>query len=123
LNDAVYAALSKRPGPREGRVFLSRTIRKAFDKAVEAAKLEDFRFHDLRHTVASYLVMRGASLVDVRAVLGHSDVKMTMRYAHLSPEHLRAAVARLDGLTSTAAGTPTAAHGQHKVVKSRPQFA
>jgi integrase len=123
MNDAVYAALSGRPGQREGRVFLSRNIRKAFDKAVEAAKLEDFRFHDLRHTAARYLVMRGASLADVRAVLGHSDVKMTMRYAHLSPEHLRAAVARLDGLTSKPAEAPTAAHEQHKVVKSPAQFA
>lgn len=100
MNDAAYAALSARPGAREGRVFSTRSIRKAFERAVREAKLEDFRFHDLRHTAASHLMMRGASLADVRAVLGHADVKMTMRYAHLSPEHLRSAVARLDGLAA-----------------------
>lgn len=119
MNDAVYAALSKRPGPRDGKVFLGRSIRTAFNKAVEAAKLEDFRFHDLRHTAASYLVMRGASLADVRAVLGHSDIKMTMRYAHLSPEHLRAAVSRLDGLTGAPAPAVTA-QNQHKAVTIKP---
>lgn len=119
MNDVVYAALSKRPGSREGSVFLSRSMRTAFDKAVEAAKLEDFRFHDLRHTAASYLVMRGASLADVRAVLGHSDIKMTMRYAHLSPEHLRAAVSRLDGPTAAPAPTATA-QNQHKAVTIEP---
>jgi integrase len=105
-------------------VFQSRSIRKAFDKAVEAAKLEDFRFHDLRHTAASYLVMRGASLAAVRAVLGHSDIKMTTREttrdAHLSPEHLRHAVTRLNGLApapamaSVEAQAPApSAHSQH----------
>ena len=108
--------LSARPGNREGSVFSDRSIRKVFARAVAAANLEDFRFHDLRHTAASHLMMRGASLADVRAVLGHADIKMTMRYAHLSREHLRSAVVRLDGL-----GAPTAtgpAHGLHKVVKS-----
>jgi site-specific recombinase XerD len=94
-----------------------RRLRKPFDSAVRAAKLEDFRFHDLRHTAASHLMMRGASLADVRAVLGHADVKMTMRYTHLSPEHLRSAVARLDGLAA-APKAADSAHGQHKVVKS-----
>ena len=116
MNEAAYAVLSARTGPREGRVFSARSIRKAFDRAVREAKLEDFRFHDLRHTAASHLMMRGASLADVRAVLGHADIKMTMRYAHLSPEHLRAAVARLDGLA--AAKPADSAHGQHKVVES-----
>jgi len=85
---------------------------------VRQAKLEDFRFHDLRHTAASYLMMRGASLADVRAALGHADIRMTMRYAYLSPEHLRAAVARLDGLTSTSSEASPPARDQHKVVKS-----
>jgi integrase len=117
MNDAVYAVLSARTGRREGRVFSTRSVRNAFEKAVSEAKLEDFRFHGLRHIAASHLVMRGASLADVCAVLGHSDIKMTMRYAHLSPEHLRSAVARLDGLAAApkAAGL---AHGQRKVVES-----
>ena len=124
MNDAVDAVLSGRPGPREGRVFSGRSVRKAFERAVREAKLEDFRFHDLRHTAASYLVMRGGSLADVKAVLGHSDVKMTMRYAHLSPEHLRGAVARLDGLApapdqgAKPAPKPASfAHDSHMAVK------
>lgn len=74
-------------------------IRTAFETAMTRAGLKGFRFHDLRHTAASHLVMRGASLADVKEVLGHADLKMTLRYAHLSPAHLRGAVDRLDGLT------------------------
>jgi len=66
---------------------------------VVKAKLPDFRFHDMRHTAASQMVMRGASLKDVQEVLEHKDFKMTLRYAHPSPAHLRAAVERLEGLT------------------------
>ena len=126
MNDAVDVVLSGRPGTRQGKVFLARSIRKAFDKAMEAAKLEDFRFHDLRHTAASYLVMRGASLADVRAVLGRSDIKMTMRYAHLSPQHLRTAVGRLNGLAPAPAAAPSEvqataslAHGTAQSAKIR----
>ena len=59
-------------------------IRTAFEGAAAKAKLADFRFHNLRHTAASHLVMRGASLADVKEVLGRSDLKMTLRYAHLN---------------------------------------
>jgi hypothetical protein len=54
------------------------------------------------------MVMRGASLKEVQEVLRHKDFKMTLRYAHLSPAHLRAAVDRLDGLTIPAKGAPVA---------------
>jgi len=63
---------------------------------VERAKLADFHFHDPRHTVASWAVQRGATLQEVKDLLGHSSLAMVMRVAHLSPEHLRTAVARLD---------------------------
>ena len=75
-------------------------VRTAFSNACVAAKIEGFRFHDLRHTFASHMMMRGATIGELKDLLGHADVKMTMRYAHLSPAHRRAAVARLEGLAS-----------------------
>jgi integrase len=69
-----------------------------FIRACRDAGVEDFTFHDLRHTYASHLRMKGADLDDIRRLLGHSDLRMTIRYAHLLPEHLEAAAARLDGV-------------------------
>lgn len=68
-----------------------------FTDAVKAAEIEDFRFHDLRHTCASYLVMNGASIPEVAAVLGHKSWAMTQRYSHLSDTHISDVVERMNG--------------------------
>jgi len=92
MRQAVYDVLASMPGPREERVCGQRKVRTAFDNAVEAAKLDDFHFHDLRHHFASWFVMRGGGLQALKELLGHADLKMTLRYAHLSQRHLRAEV-------------------------------
>lgn len=96
MRQAVYEVLAGLPGPREGRVWPVGAIRSAFESAVETAKLGDFHFHDCRHHFASWFVMRGGSLPALQAILGHATLAMTMRYAHLAPEHLRNEVAKTE---------------------------
>ena len=79
---------------------------------VAAAKLDDVNFHTLRHTFASWAVMRGVSLKELQELLGHASLTMTMRYAHLAPERLRTAVTRLEGLTSQPASDSAQASAQ-----------
>ena len=71
------------------------SLKTAWGKIAKAAALDGFTFHDLRHSFASKLVQAGVDLNTVRELLGHADIKMTLRYAHLAPEHKAAAVAKL----------------------------
>lgn len=70
-------------------------VNKGWATVAKLAKLQGFRFHDLRHTFASKLVQKGVDLNTVRALMGHADIKMTLRYGHLAPGNLAAAVAKL----------------------------
>ena len=79
-----------------------RDIKTAFLRAVREAGIEDFRFHDLRHTFASHLVMNAADLNTVRELFGHKSLKMTLRYARLSEAHENSAIKLID----RAFGTP-----------------
>jgi integrase len=100
MRQAVYEVLSALPGPREGRVWPAGDVRTAFENAVEAARLdrlqEPFTLHGCRHHFASWFVMRGGSLPALQRLLGHATLAMTMRYAHLAPEHLRTEIARTE---------------------------
>ncbi len=69
-----------------------KTVKRAFQTACRRSGIEDFRFHDLRHTFASWAVQNGADLYRVSRILGHSTLQMTTRYAHLATEHLHEAV-------------------------------
>jgi len=73
-------------------------LKTTWNTAVRKAKLDDFTFHDLRHTFASTLVMNGVDIRSVQTLLGHKSMTMTMRYAHLSPNHLRDAIERPPGI-------------------------
>jgi integrase len=119
----VLTELEPNPEQRVGPLFKGRDgmaktqMRTAFETACKRAGILHCRFHDLRHTAASHFVMRGRSLQEVKEVLGHSDFRMTLRYAHLSPQHLRSAVEALDGLTPLpeARHTAIAAHNRAQI--------
>ena len=113
LNDAAVAALRVVPdrGDRRGRVFQSvktgeplENGRHWFDDAALQAGIKNFRWHDLRHTFASRLRMKGAPLEDIADLLGHKSLTMTRRYAHLGPNKLHA-VGSLLGATATTTAT------------------
>jgi excisionase family DNA binding protein len=96
---SLYHELSNLEAKAKGEhVFYSRynepfrDVKEGFLGAVKRAGIEDFRFHDLRHTFGSDLVMHGVSLRTVQRVMGHTDIKMTMRYSHFSPEYVQGAI-------------------------------
>ena len=86
-SDAVFRTPQGRP---------YRNFRTAFAHAVQRVGLEDFTFHDLRHTFASRLVMAGVDLPTVKELLGHKGSAMTLRYTHLSTDHKQRAVSALE---------------------------
>jgi len=71
-------------------------IRSPWYTALKRAEIEDFRFHDLRHSAASYLAMNGATMAEIAEVLGHKTLQMVKRYAHLSESHTSSVVASMN---------------------------
>ena len=102
-NDAIGALKRwrKQTGAGNGLVFPGNgggrltNVNRGWDSLVKRAGLDNFRFHDCRHHFASRLVMADVPLNTVRDLLGHSEISMTLRYAHLAPEHKAEAVAKL----------------------------
>jgi len=98
-SDLVFPAPAPETAkPAEGAE--SRKVRvydyaKPFRDALGKAGISDFRFHDLRHTAASYLAMNGATTGEIAAVLGHKTLQMVKRYAHLSDQHVAGVVERM----------------------------
>ena len=78
------------------RAFTGEQVSVAFARVCKKLSISDFRFHDLRHTAASWLRMQGADIHTVAQLLGHKDLRMAARYQHLSPAFLAGAVASLD---------------------------
>ncbi|MDY6862329.1 MAG: site-specific integrase [Thermodesulfobacteriota bacterium] len=93
-NDTGYLFCNKNGKPY-------RNVRKSFDSALKKAEISNFKFHDLRHTFASNLVMAGVDLTIVKELLGHKDVKMTLRYSHLSPNHKKSATEVIGNIMDT----------------------
>ena len=72
---------------RPGDAIKAVDLKKPWATAIRKAQLVDFRFHDLRHSAASYLAMNGASTIEIAAILGHKTLQMVKRYSHLSNSH------------------------------------
>ncbi len=82
------------PGKVRDDAFID--LRTVFENAVTRAEIENFKWHNLRHTFASYLAMNGASLAELANALGHKTLAMVMRYAHLTDGHLCNVVASMN---------------------------
>jgi len=90
-------------------------VKNAFNGAVKRAGISDFHFHDMRHTFASWLVMKGVSLAAVQKLMGHQSMKMTLRYAHLAPKYLADEVKVLDRMMGKAK------QGRQKKAEQKPK--
>ena len=89
LSRRAKEIILKQPRKLNGPIFdiLSDSVGHAFNKVTERAGIDDFRFHDLRHSTASYLAMSGATLLEIADILGHKTLQMVKRYSHLSEDH------------------------------------
>jgi integrase len=107
LNETALAVLLRQAGKHPTRVFTyhgepyRRAYTKAWQKALQRAGIENFRWHDLRHTWASWLAQAGVPMHDLQEMGGWQTAAMVRRYAHLSPAHLAHRAKLLDGLIDT----------------------
>jgi integrase len=103
LNDDMIAMMENLKGRHPQYVFIGqrgkpvREIRTPFANALDKAGIQNFKFHDLRHTFASHFVMSGGDLLTLKELLGHSSLQMVMRYAHLASAHKRKLINNLSG--------------------------
>lgn len=88
-----YIFKSERKNSQTGLI----SVRRAFENALRIACIKDFRWHDLRHTAASYMAMSGATQGELMTILGHRSPQMTKRYAHFSESHIRKLLERTGG--------------------------
>jgi len=95
INQTLYQELSNLSYVSDGEYIFSNGEGRRFGDIKKGFSLA---FHDLRHTFGSHLVMQGVDLKTVQQVMGHKDIKMTMRYSHLSPEYVQEAMGRLDSV-------------------------
>lgn len=104
LMPAIMNELTKHKGPGNRLIFAS--IKRpdvsfnyvgVWKEALKSSKIKDFRFHDLRHTCASYLAQNGATLLEIGDVLGHRNLNVTKRYSHLAIDHKKALISRVMG--------------------------
>jgi len=105
LSDTAFQALKSLPRAIDSNMSIfpgisGPQLTLAFKRACLRADVENFRFHDLRHSFGSWLIMKGADLRTVQTLMGHKDLRMTLRYTHLSPDHLQGAVNLMDGALS-----------------------
>jgi integrase len=106
LNADAMRVLKQQKGQSPAYVFVyqdkpvGRTTTKAWHAALERADIKDFRWHDLRHTWASWHVQRGTSLQELQELGGWATFEMVLRYAHLAADHLKSAASRIEGTIS-----------------------
>ncbi len=96
--------------PKTGNRY--QEVKRSFHTALRKSKIQDFHFHDLRHTFASHLVMAGVDLTTIKELLGHKTLTMTLRYAHLAPTHKVKAVNILDTVINKNGATSHLLHSE-----------
>ncbi|MBU4487933.1 MAG: tyrosine-type recombinase/integrase [Candidatus Omnitrophica bacterium] len=129
MNNTVRKTLMKIPKhPDSPYIFCNAkgkpyaNVRKSFDTALTKAKITDLKFHDLRHTFASHLVMLGIDLKTVQELLGHKSFSMTLRYSHLSPDHKDRAVDILDSNLSEEKDSQWTAESDNELIRKAASF-
>ena len=100
INDYLYEVLSSLSHdneyvfiyPKTKRIYSDSTMSRIWNRIKKAAKIEDLRFHDLRHTVGTKMAAKGVNINVIQTILAHSDIKTTMRYVHAIPKQVKDAV-------------------------------